>query len=130
MKRWIVMALTVTAVALPCVLPAVLLMTGYVQFRPTSEPAPPLQVSQRYGFQVSSGRYIAGTVLELPHGGWVKVEIQEDGKSVTILLSLQDMRVIVDNPPAEWIQNERWQVSSLRQALDIQVLAAVDNHRP
>jgi hypothetical protein len=116
--------------ALPCVVPTVLLMTGYVQFRPTSEPAPPLQVSQRYGFQVSSGRYIAGKVLEPPHAGWVKVEIQEDGKSVTILLSLQDMRVIVDNPPAEWIQNERWQVSSLRQALDIQVIAAVDNHRP
>jgi hypothetical protein len=133
MKRWVLMAATVTATALLCVLPTVLWVTGYVQFRPTSgwapatlEPTPPLQVGHRYGFQVS-GRYIAGRVLERPQGGWIKVEVQEDGKSFTVLLGLQDMRAIIDDPPVEWIQKERWQLSTLRQVLDVQVVAAVGN---
>jgi hypothetical protein len=85
-------------------------------------------VGQTYGFQLS-GRYIAGRVLERPQRNWVKVEVQDDGKHFVLLLSLQETRAIVQNPPKEWVQPVRWGMSSLRQALDVQVAVADDAHR-
>jgi len=39
MKRWIVMAVSVTAIAFLCVVPTVLWVTGRIKMRQTSEPA-------------------------------------------------------------------------------------------
>lgn len=137
MNRWIVLAGSVTFVALLIIVSIGAWVTWPVNAESPSsrsEPAPPLQVGRRYGFNVS-GYFLAGKVLEPPRGGWVKVEVQEEGKSLAILLRLQDMPAIIDNPPLEWIGRERVKLSSLhnrvqfrpvRDVLDIDVAAVGD----
>jgi hypothetical protein len=68
---------------------------------PFATSPPPLKVGGIYSFgYITTGQRHVVKVTEVPQGNWVKIECQDEGRTITAWMNLLHVGDIVPDPPA------------------------------